>query len=248
MKTLYINGCSFSHQSDGKNYGEFISEKLQLPVINRGMSRSCNSRIIRTSLRDLIKLKSKNKDVIALISLSFLVRTEVWDKIRSNSYDINDGDFASYQFFLGQNWFEKFKTGSEVNGSEPSYLKKYGTEWIKLYDPESEITNLLCNLIMFTSWCDQHNIDYLIYCGGDPLDNIDITAPFIAPFYNVIVKNPNIIDLFNFSFRNFSDQRGHVPYDFEEYGKYGHPGESAHKDFAEWLIDNYLLNFANKGN
>ncbi|CAB4133282.1 hypothetical protein UFOVP257_114 [uncultured Caudovirales phage] len=242
---LYVNGCSFSVLSDGKRYSEFLSEELNCEVLNMGVPKACNSRILRTSLRDLIKLSKTNTNIQAIISLSFVVRTEVWDK---NAHDLlwktsDDGDFMSCQFFHGDDWFEKFKLNKNqvFNTGYPTYLKQYAKEWITLYDPEAEITKLLSELIMFTGWCKTNNVKYLIFCGGEPLESIDYTAPFISYFKTEIDNDLNIIDLFGFSFADYCKNAGFVPYDVELYGYTGHPSEDGHRFFARFLLDNYLL-------
>jgi hypothetical protein len=77
---VYVNGDSYSKNSDKKTYCEFLSEKFNCESHNAAIAGSSNSRILRTSLRDLINLKKeRTDDIIAVISLSFLLRIEVWD-------------------------------------------------------------------------------------------------------------------------------------------------------------------------
>jgi hypothetical protein len=236
---LYINGCSFAVQSDGKRYSDFLSTELNCDVVNAAKPCSCNDRILRTSLRDLLSLRKIHNDITVLISLSFIVRTEVWDTLNRSAQPTDDGDFISYQFFNGSDWVEKFKMGKNTS-TAPSYLNKYGIEWTKLYDPEAEITKLFTELIMFIAWCENNNIKYLIFNGGTPLENIDYSAPFVSSFKQELDKNPRVLNLTEFSFGGYSLANGYIPYDADIYGIKGHPGEDAHKNFANFLLENYL--------
>ena len=47
--------------------------------------------------------------------------------------------------------------------------------------------------------------------------------------------------MFDFSFSKYcSIIKGHTPYDSNRYGIYGHHSEQAHRDFAEYLLENKL--------
>ena len=102
---LYSNSDSYGVLSQpgngtpyGEVYGKFIADKLGSKFVNRGRSGSCNSRIMRTSTRDLIKLRleNPNKKIQALISLAGTYRNELWTEDNQLSEDF-DGQFKSFQ-------------------------------------------------------------------------------------------------------------------------------------------------------
>ena len=69
---------------------------------------------------------------------------------------------------------------------------------------------------------------------------IDFLAPFVHPFWSQLKKNKNVIDFEDFSFCQYNLSKGHVPIDYKLYKEFGHHGEAAHRDFATYLIENYL--------
>ena len=218
---LYSNSDSYGVLSTGKRYSDFIGEKLNIKVINNGLGGCCNTRILRTSVRDLLELKKQNKEVLAIIGLTHPNRTEYW----SNTAIGNDGHFKSIQA-------NNYLTGD---------IKKFSDAYNRLYNDEAVTINLLLELIMFTSFLKLNKIKYLIWNGSKNMKPVDFSTPFIKNFYEEIQNDSSIIDLFDFSFSKYcSIIKGYIPYDYNLYKLDGHHAEIAHKDFADYLLENYL--------
>jgi hypothetical protein len=242
---IYVNGCSYARISGGKTYSDFLGEQLNCPSINAAHPGSCNSRIIRTSLRDLILHKKTHNDIVAVISLSFLIRTEMWDLTHSNQQwrEYNDGDFFSEQFVETLDWYTA-DDNTRVANVDKKY-KEFAISWLSWYNVEAETVKLLQNLILFTGWCEKNNIKYIIF-SGPQLESIDFNAPFVESFYSQLIENDNIINPFKYSFLDWCTAQGFAPTEPVQYfinGEVkaaGHQGESAHKAWAQYLIENYL--------
>jgi len=245
---VYVNGCSYASISDGKRYSEYLAEHFNCDSVNAAIPGSCNSRILRTSLRDLINLKKQHKDIVAIISLSFVLRTEVWnrDPNRQDRWkQSGDGDFISMQFTGAHDWKKKLDKGHvdwKISGTQ---LRNYGKSWLIWYDVESEITKLLQQIILFTAWCKSNAIKCVLFSG--PLqESIDFESPFVKPFYDVVQEDTSVIDIFNKSFTEWCKLAGHTPIDkftMQIHGNSyacGHHGAAAHRDWAKFLIENYL--------
>ena len=235
---LYVNGDSYSVVSDGKKYSDFLGESLGRTVINNAIPGSCNDRIFRTSLRDLIELKSKHSDVIAVISLSFPIRTELWDQHIKHNKFVNDGEFTSIQPVNSKTWFYD-------NTISVGKYTEFCKQFLTYYNIEAETVKLLQNIILLATWCKQHNVTYVIVSG--PLQEpVDFTTPFIKSFYDAMLNDSNIVNIFENSFTEWCVTQGFVPindYTQEIHNKtymIGHHGETAHKAFANFLIDNYF--------
>lgn len=236
---VYVNGDSYTKVSDGKRYSEFLSEHFNCPSINAAISGSSNCRILRTSLRDLIELKQAHDDIVAVISLTFPLRTEIWDPEVKDNHFVNDGEFVSIQTTQSKRWFY------DNESVAPSRYQSYIKEWLRWYNIEAETVELLREIVLLTTWCKYSKIKYVIFSG--PLQEIvDLESPFVRSLYAEVSKDPNVIDIFKESFTEWCVKQGHQPIDDftqEIHGKtyiIGHHGEAAHKDFANFLFENYL--------
>ena len=238
---IYVNGDSFSFVSDGKTFCDFLGDLLDTPSQNASFPGSCNSRIIRTTLRDLLRISEP--DMYVVINLSFILRTEIWDSdIAGNNRFVNDGEFVSIQPANGPNWFFEKAMFPRNKYSE------YSRAWLQYYNPEAEMTNLLKELVLLTSWLKNRNIKYVVVSSALQ-ETVDLNSEFIRDFWAVVRDDPNIINFFEMSFTEWCLQRGHVPitkHQQEIRGRVyniGHHGESAHRDFANFLFENYFKNY-----
>ena len=75
---ILINGDSYSAPTNYKVYGNFLSEKLGIPVINFAIPGSNNQRILRSSIEYLQQIKSEYSNPLVVIGWSFIRRIEVW--------------------------------------------------------------------------------------------------------------------------------------------------------------------------
>ena len=231
---VYVNGDSYPAVSGGLRYSEFLGQYYNCESINAAIAGSCNDRILRTSLRDLMQLKEIHDDIKVVISLSFILRTELWDTDRQVTRFVNDGDFVSFQSTHAKNW--------TVNPElEDSKFKQYTKQWLTWYNVEAITTNLLKDILLFSSWCTLNKIKYVIL-SGPLLESIDFTAPFIASFYNEMKSNESIINPFEVSFTEWCLSHNFIPIDhFTQaiHGKeqiVGHHGEEAHRAFSDFLV------------
>jgi len=223
---VYSNSDSYGVLSTTNNrYSDFLAQDLNAKVINAGKSGSCNQRIFRTSIRDLIKLRASDPDeeILAVICLGSLSRLEWWDPTYRPKENETDGHFQSLQI-------------SSVENNAPPY----GKEWFKIFDEEAEQTNLLMNLILFTTWLKNNNIKYIIFVGNNiTYKKIAYDDVFIKDFSDQVFNDPAILNINDISFTKYCLNLGHVPYDYNLYQENGHHGESAHRDFSKFLLQLY---------
>lgn len=238
-KILYVNGDSYTATTENNtlSWAEHLKNLLNFDLlINKSIRGSCNARILRTAMRDCIKLKmaQPSADITVVLGLSFIWRTEVWDSTNiNNNQFIEDGEFESFQPQLGNNWFDLFKQ----NKYTPKNHRELSLALLKYYSDEAELTKLLTLIIGFTSFLKLHNINYYIFFAADNnlKNKITVTDDFIKPFIDYIEADNNIIDLLEFSFVKFSLAKNYVPFDYDQYKNDGHPPAEAHKDFADYL-------------
>jgi len=210
-------------------YGAYIAKHFNAEYFNRGRSGSSNSRLMRTSIRDLIALRNKNptEKIQAIIGLSTTTRSETWTE-KNNHVQDQDGHFCS--FLIGN--FENGKAEQE----------EYAKVWTAYYDNEAEQTNLLWQTLMFTNTLKSYNIDYLVWwgCKIGVVKPINYSMPFIKDFYQEFKKDKNILSFEDFGFCDWCLDRGYTPFDVEQFGEFGHHSSDAHQAFAEYLLENHL--------
>lgn len=241
---IYLNGDSYMNFSTGKKTSDFLGEYLKAKSVNKSIPGSSNDRILRTSLRDLINLrKSESGSIIAVIGLSFIYRKSFWDPIAQQEKwkNSDDGEFGSYQLMIGDDWFEKFHSKNKLETNAPNHMNRLIREHVRFFSTEAEFVNLFQQLILFSSWCRENNIQYIIFSGPLQEDKIDIKAPFIEPFYTTTMQDKNILNIFEFSFCNYCFEQGFIGVDYEKLGKNSHQTEEAHASFAKFLIKNFNL-------
>jgi hypothetical protein len=244
---IYSNSCSFGAQGQGHRiYPEVVSDTLGAHLINCGRSGSSNRRIIRTALRDLIKLKKEYNNISVLLGLTFIERTELWQPWLPAVDD--DGHFSTIIVdYKKIDWsiHGLIKTiVPDIHTLADARIQEYYKQWLIHYNPESTITDLLTDIIMFAGWAKNNNINYSIFSNVDVLpgnDKVGYTSPFIESLRGEIENDKNIINPWTFSFGGYALNAGLTPKDAAIYKHHGHPGEEAHVLFAEFLLS-YLQN------
>jgi len=240
---IYSNSCSFGASGQGHLvYSDHVASKCKGALVNRGIPGSCNRRIVRSALRDLNELKTDNKNILVLLGLTFVSRTELW-QTDLPAYD-NDGHFNSITVDHSKlSWREKGLIDTiftNISDYARDSVREYYKNWLVHYQPEAEVTNLLTDLLMFTGWCRDQNIKYLIFSNVNVLpgdDCVGYNSPFISSLYDTINQDKHILNLWQFSFKDFALAHGLQPKDCHLYADHGHPGEEAHALFGNFLYN-----------
>ena len=242
---IYCNGDSYSnpeyHPSlKNKTYDHVVGEQVQGYVMNRAITGSCNRRIIRTAVHDMIQQRRLNpqQKTIALIGLTFEIRSELWigDQQPSSPEESN---FATHIFSGQPNWRETLLQGLSLGSKNPNQLeekfyKKYTDGRAYFYSPYAERINLLCDLIMLRSLLDQLDIDFLVF-NCVKLEQLE--SDYLLDFFQEeILSDTRFVDFNNFGFCSWSNQQGFVPLDFLDQPEIGHYQADAHRAFAEEVL------------
>lgn len=242
---LYVNGCSWGSLSnetaDGKVYGDFLSEKLNCQSINHSMPASCNDRIIRSTIRNLEKLKASDQDIVCVINLSTLARSELWDaecKIKQNLKlekspvlqlivdrldKSNDGDFINY--IINE------PLSSHLTDQVPEYALHVKSTVLNFH-PEKEFYNLYYRLFMLICYLKQNKIKYLIFAGSSFWESIsDSDLDWITTFKNPVMSDHAVLDFETLNFCKWAKDNNLKFFDEV------HPGEAAHAAWADLLYN-----------
>ena len=152
-------------------------------VHDRGLPGSCNSRIIRTTIRDCCALLDKHEPVVALIQLTFLDRYEYPGQATAdNRWKYENGDL-----------FESVTPG-QYPSEESEVVRSWARANLLLHNDEAAYLQLFASIIGLVGFFQQHNIRYYIYMG--PSQN-NIFEP--TDLYQYLKKDPGILDLLTFN-------------------------------------------------
>ena len=132
---IYCNGDSYSdetYRDSFRNnvYPNFVAKSCDGFVLNKAISGSCNRRIIRTTVHDMIHQRQINPEqqIIALIGLSFELRSEVWaDNITERLYP-EESNFIKHYFTKQTNWRENLLNHIDIK--TPPVSNKFDQELI----------------------------------------------------------------------------------------------------------------------
>jgi len=242
---IYCNGDSYSDQNyhpslKGKTYANEVANTCNGFVINSAVGGSNNRRIVRTTVYDMIEHRklNPNQKTIALIGLSFEIRSELWaEHIRPKSP--KESQFVAHHVSSQLNWRENLINGISIDTKnfynlEEKFYKKYSDGRAYFYSPYAERINLLCDLIMLKNLLDNLKINFLIFQGpkAEPLKE-DHLLDF---FKNELNDDERFFDFERFGFVDWACTKGFIPLDYLDRPEIGHYGPDAHHAFAVEIL------------
>jgi hypothetical protein len=243
---IYCNGDSYSDENYhstllGKVYANVVAEYCNGFVINKSISGSCNRRIIRTTIHDIIQQRKLNptQQIIVLLGLTFESRSELWfDQINQNNLP-EESNFITHSFSMQSEWRENLlssidiKTPNRYNLNE-KFLKKFSDGRAFFFSPYAERINLLTDLVMLQALFNKLNIDFLIF-QSPKIETLE--SDYLLDFLKQqIGDDERFINFEIFSFNEWSRAQQFTPLDFLDYPEIGHYGSDAHKAFAEQIL------------
>jgi hypothetical protein len=243
---IYCNGDSYSNENYhddlvGKAYANFVAEQCSGFVINKSINGSCNRRIIRTTVHDMILQRQLNpsQKIIALIGLSFEIRSELWLDNLSNNVLEEESNFRSHRFTEQVDWRENLLAGKDIQSPDSNkqnnvFLKKFSEGRAYFFSPYAERINLLCDLLMLRTLLDSLNIDFLIF--QSPQAEM-LQEEYLLDFFKKQIADDNrFFDLETFGFCDWCNDQKFTPLDYLDRPRIGHYGADAHQAFAEQVL------------
>jgi hypothetical protein len=243
---IYCNGDSYSDENThstlkSKVYANNVAQECEGFLINKAIIGSCNRRIIRSTVYDMIHQRQLNpaQKIIALIGLTFDLRSEIWiDNLEKNT-NPEESNLRTHTFSGQSNWRDNLLGGEEIGtpnryGLDKKFYKHYSEGRAFFYSPYAERINLFCDLIMLRSFFESLNIDFLIFRStvGETLEQ-----EYLLDFFKTQLAPDNrFLHLDTFGFCDWSQKQGYTSVDFERYGKAAHPGVDGHKAFAHEIL------------
>ena len=244
---IYCNGDSYSDENFhepllvGNTYVNSVASYVNGFAINKAISGSCNRRIIRTTIHDLILQRKLNpaQQIIALVGLSFEIRSELWADELTTPVLPEESNFKTHQFTTQVSWRENLLAGIDIKPKNKdklnkNFFKKFSDGRAFFYSPYAERINLLTDLIMFRSFCESLNINFLVFQSpkAEKLES-DYLLDFLK---GCLVDDKRFFDLETFGFCDWCAAQKFTPLDFPDRPQIGHYGPDAHAAFAEKIL------------
>jgi hypothetical protein len=243
---IYCNGDSYVDPTYhptliNASWPDFVAKTCNGFVLNKAIRGSCNRRIIRTTVHDIILQRQLNptQKIIALIGLSFELRSEIWVNDTVDSRPPEETNFRTHIFSEHINWLKNLLNNQSLEtpnyqNLDKKFLDKYSQGRAFFYSPYAERINLLTDLIMLRSLMDSLQIDFLIF--QHPIAET-LESDYLLDFLKEqISSDKRFFDLEKFSFPSWCYNQGFVPLDFLDRPEIGHYGPEAHKAFAEAIL------------
>ena len=243
---IYCNGDSYSdekyHSSlHGNTYVNFVANNLNGFAINSAISGSCNRRIIRTTLHDVIQQRKLNPDqkIIVLIGLSFELRSEIWvDDIKDNRSPA-ESNFRTHAFSSQLNWRENLLANISINSfnqynQAEKFFKKFSDGRAFFFSPYAERINLLTDLVMLRSVFESLDINFLIF--QSPIAEI-LESDYLLDFFKEqIADDERFFNFEKFGFVDWCYQQKFTSIDKVNNPGTNHYGPDAHQAFADQIL------------
>ena len=243
---IYCNGDSYSDQNyhsslKNKTYANFVADACNGFVINSAISGSCNRRIIRTTVHDMIEHRKLNpsQPTIALIGLSFELRGELWVDNLIPKYP-KESQFVAHQFSNQLLWRENLLNGDDIETPtrffklDEKFYKSYSEGRAYFFSPYAERINLLCDLIMLKKLFESLKIDFLIFQSPKAEK---LQSEYLLDFFkNELLNDDRFFDFEQFSFLDWALKKGYAPIDYLDRPEIGHCGPDAHHAFATEIL------------
>lgn len=243
---IYCNGDSYSNDSlyeslQGRVYANFVARHTDAFVINRSRPGSCNRRIIRATVYDMIHQRQLNPDskITALIQLTHEVRSEMWWPHKRNTIP-EEADFITHQFTEREDWHQRLlnnlslETLNDMYDLPQKWFDKYSQGRAFFYNPYAERINLFCDLVMMRALFESLNIEFVIFWGPE-LERLE-PSYLLDFFQNQFADEKRLIRGEELAFIPWCCRQNFVPLDYLDRPWLGHYGSDAHLAWAEQIL------------
>jgi len=155
MTILYSNGCSytanFGLERDNR-YPVLIANYFGWTVEDRAIPGSCNSKIIRSSMRDCINLLERKEPIVALIQLTHRERFEyAGTPTKENHWKY--GGLSHDNLEIDPKIHDEYESVSPLDEKNwPSEIVSYAKQSIALQKITALNSDLLCSVVGLSSF------------------------------------------------------------------------------------------------
>ena len=219
MTRLYYDGDSFScllPPGETQTTGHVIANRLGYKLEHYGFSGKSPAQTIRSSVRYSFE------DVPCFMAIGI----GVINRLESLSDEVTDIPNKPLEY---KRWQEE----GSINSLQIFDASK---EIQQLFHWQYMEVNLLFNLIQLHDYLLHNGKNFIIHNLGFDI-KIDENFIFSNKIYDEIRCRPRFINMFEDSLHSQIKEKNMKPWDFDEYGWYGHPDEQGHLMYADYLME-----------
>jgi hypothetical protein len=222
---IYVNGDSYS--AGITPYSKFLNDLTDIPVINDAMAGSSNDRIFRTTLEYCTTIPKTKKSLI-IIGFSFVTREETWIKnISPYSHRIKDYPGSK---FISTGWLDRDPVNTQTQ------------HLIIDQNINKQMVNFYTKLFMLSQTLKQLDVPYFIFSAANNSDfkELDWNSLNNLNIHQLVKQDTSIANLHTFNIPTWADEH-QIPTTST-----GHLYTDGHKQFADFLYQNYIHNLLTK--
>ena len=221
-KKLYYDGDSHSMAlpaGQKTTTGHILAQRLGLDLEHYGFTRKSPAQIIRSAIRYSLS----EQDSLMLIGIGVVQRLEHFtDDVPS--YSIRDNEYKRWR---------------EEDSIRSFQISDATRETQQLFHWQYMEVNVLFNLLQLHDYLSHNNKNFIIHNLGFNFD-IDNDFVFANKIYEQIQSRPRFINMFENSLHQIMQDNNLTPWDDDQYGWAGHPDETGHAAYADFLLDSIL--------
>jgi len=221
-KKLYYDGDSHSMAlpaGQKTTTGHILAQRLGLDLEHYGFTRKSPAQIIRSAIRYSLS----EQDSLMLIGIGVVQRLEHFtDDVPS--YSIRDNEYKRWR---------------EEDSIRSFQISDATRETQQLFHWQYMEVNVLFNLLQLHDYLSHNNKNFIIHNLGFNFD-IDNDFVFANKIYEQIQSRPRFINMFENSLHQIMQDNNLTPWDHDQYGWAGHPDETGHAAYADFLLDSIL--------
>lgn len=243
---IYCNGDSYSDENlfeslKGNTYVDVVAKHYNGFVINKAVKGSCNRRIIRTTVHDILHQRQLNptQPILVLLGLSFEIRSELWvETVKDNSW-AEESNFKTHAFTGMSNWREKLLKNLSLNPRNDhklnnKFFEKFSQGRAYFYNPYAERINLFTDLIMLRALLESLKINFLIF---QAVQAEKLESEYLLDYFKQQLDGDDrFIDFELFGFANWCAGQGFKTFEDGALTAPGHFKPDAHRAFAEQIL------------
>jgi hypothetical protein len=229
---VLINGDSYSQlTSEHKVYSEFLSESLDIPIINIAKAGSNNKRIVRSTLEKLLELKQTFSNPLVIIGWSFIKRIEVWYYGNNPSVIGRIPDCTHSLEHLRP----KLVTLDVLTSLGEATLEQKCLISDDLF-VHKQLIDFYTDLYMLAHTIKSLDSEFLCFSAAKNVETPIHCFPYIESLQQVkwCVENKNIHQLHDFCIMQWAQHN-----DTDSHPVTGHLSEQGHKNFAV-MLENWI--------